>query len=212
MSIRSQRTAEHRQIEWSEDPVMSKNVFLFPGQGAQHVGMGARVVEQYPQAKQLFDRAEEILGYDLLELCLHGPEEKLNSTEISQPALYVLSLACLEIVRDRSPELLGNVDFAAGLSLGEYTALAFAEAISFEQGLQVVNVRGQAMQAAADATPSGMVSLLLLDDNKVEELCAQAGRDGILLIANYLCPGNRVVSGDQAACEKVAAMAEEAGG
>lgn len=145
---------------------MSQVAFLFPGQGAQHVGMGVKIAEAYPAAKALFDQASEILGYNLLGLCANGPEEKLNATNISQPALYVSSLASLELVKDRQPELLEQCQIAAGLSLGEYTALAFAGALSFEDGLRVVKARGEAMQAAAEATPSGMVSILLLDEKK----------------------------------------------
>lgn len=191
---------------------MSQVAFLFPGQGAQHVGMGVKIAEAYPAAKALFDQASEILGYNLLELCANGPEEKLNATNISQPALYVSSLASLELVKDRQPELLEQCQIAAGLSLGEYTALAFAGALSFEDGLRVVKARGEAMQAAAEATPSGMVSILLLDEEKISGLCEQASDAGLLQIANYLCPGNIVVSGDKAACEKVVPLAEENGG
>ncbi|TWT61995.1 ACP S-malonyltransferase [Rubinisphaera italica] len=191
---------------------MPKTAFLFPGQGAQQIGMGVKVAEKYPAARQLFDQAAEILGFDLLKLCAEGPEERINATEISQPALYVSSLASLEVVKDQSPEAFDQVEVAAGLSLGEYTALAFAGAMSFEDGLRVVRVRGQAMQAAADATPSGMVSLLLLDEEKVQQVCDKASDAGLIQIANYLCPGNIVVSGDQAACDKVVGLAEEAGG
>ncbi|MCA8987774.1 MAG: ACP S-malonyltransferase [Planctomycetaceae bacterium] len=191
---------------------MASHAFLFPGQGAQHIGMGVQIARTYPAAKAMFERAAEILGYDLLEICANGPEEKLNATAVCQPALYVCSLAALEIVRDRQPELLEQANYAAGLSLGEYTALAFAEALSFEDGLRVVDVRGRAMQAAADATPSGMVSLLLLEPEKVQELCEQASDVGLLQIANYLCPGNLVVSGAQTACEKVVGLAEAASG
>ncbi|HBN78099.1 MAG TPA: [acyl-carrier-protein] S-malonyltransferase [Planctomycetaceae bacterium] len=191
---------------------MPKTAFLFPGQGAQQIGMGVKVAEKYPAARQLYDQAAEILCFDLLKLCAEGPEERINATEISQPALYVSSLASLEVVKDQSPEAFDQVEVAAGLSLGEYTALAFAGAMSFEDGLRVVRVRGQAMQAAADATPSGMVSLLLLDEEKVQQVCDKASDAGLIQIANYLCPGNIVVSGDQAACDKVVGLAEEAGG
>jgi len=191
---------------------MSQVAFLFPGQGAQHVGMGVKIAEAFPAAKALFDQASEILGYNLLELCANGPEEKLNATNISQPALYVSSLASLELVKDRQPELIEQCQIAAGLSLGEYTALAFAGALSFEDGLRVVKARGEAMQAAAEATPSGMVSILLLDEEKIAGLCEQVSDVGLLQIANYLCPGNIVVSGDKAACEKVVPLAEENGG
>lgn len=191
---------------------MGKVAFLFPGQGAQHVGMGKTIAEKYPAAQKLYDQASEILGFDLAELCFEGPAEKLNSTVISQPALFVSSLAALEMLRADSPDVVLSCEMAAGLSLGEYTALVFAGAMSFEDGLKVVQLRGQAMQAASDATPSGMVSLLLMDVEKVAEVCQQASSAGIISIANYLCPGNIVVSGENAACEKVVELAEAAGG
>ncbi len=191
---------------------MSKIAFLFPGQGAQHVGMGRTIAEKYPAAKALYDRAAEILGYDLAKLCFEGPAETLDSTVISQPALFVTSLAALEMLRGDSPEVVLACEMAAGLSLGEYTALVFSGAMSFEDGLRVVQRRGDAMQQAADATPSGMVSILLLDREKVEEICREASSVGHIALANHLCPGNIVVSGVNAACERAAELAEAAGG
>lgn len=191
---------------------MSKVAFLFPGQGAQHVGMSKTIVEKFPAARALFDQAAEILGYDLAKLCFEGPAENLDTTEVSQPAIYVASLACLEILKAEQPDVVANCQITAGLSLGEYTALVFAGAMTFADGLRVVQKRGQAMQAAANATPSGMVSILLLDRDKVQELCRQASDVGQIQIANNLCPGNIVVSGTKAACEKIAALAPDAGG
>ncbi|MCA9050502.1 MAG: ACP S-malonyltransferase [Planctomycetaceae bacterium] len=191
---------------------MSKIALLFPGQGAQHVGMGKRLVETYPKARELFDRAAEVLGYNLAELCFGGPAEELDSTICSQPALFVCSLAALEKLKADSPDVVLGCEVAAGLSLGEYTALVFAGAMSFEDGLQVVQRRGQAMQAAADVTPSGMVSILLLDRDQVQKICDEASAHGTIQIANYLCPGNIVVSGENAACLRAAELAEAAGG
>ena len=191
---------------------MSRTAFLFPGQGAQHVGMGRRLAEAYPAARALYDQAAEILGFDLAKLCFEGPAEELDSTVISQPALFVTSLAALEKLRADSPEIVLGCEMAAGLSLGEYTALVFAGAMSFEDGLRVVQRRGQAMQAASDATPSGMVSILLLDEQQVDKIVEEASAHGTLRIANYLCPGNLVVSGDNAACERAAELTEAAGG
>lgn len=191
---------------------MPKIGFLFPGQGAQHVGMGKTIVEKVPAAKDLFDRANEILGYDLAKLCFEGPAEELDSTVVSQPAIFVTSLAALEMLRAELPDVALAAEVAAGLSLGEYTALVFSGAMSFEEGLKVVQRRGEAMQAAADATPSGMVSILLLEREQVEAVVAEASSAGDLQIANYLCPGNIVVSGANAACEKAAEVATEAGG
>jgi [acyl-carrier-protein] S-malonyltransferase len=191
---------------------VSKIAFLFPGQGAQTVGMGQRLVETLPAARELFDRAKTILGYDLAALCANGPAEMLDSTVYSQPALFVCSLAALELLKESKPEVVAQAQATAGLSLGEYTALVFADVLTFEDGLKVVQQRGQAMQDAANAVPSGMVSLLGLDLEKVEQVCQMArGDNQVLQVANFLCPGNIVVSGDKAACERVADLATSAG-
>ncbi|MEO8496991.1 MAG: ACP S-malonyltransferase [Planctomycetota bacterium] len=190
---------------------MSKVAFLFPGQGAQSVGMGREACDKLPAVRELFDRANAILGYDLAQLCFEGPADRLDSTVYSQPALFVCGLAGLELLKAESPELVGSVAATAGLSLGEYTSLVFADAIDFETGLTVVKIRGEAMQAASDATPSGMVSLLGLEPDAIEKLCDEARGNGILQIANYLCPGNTVVSGNKDACERVAELAVQAG-
>lgn len=190
---------------------MSKVAFLFPGQGAQSVGMGREACDKLPAVRELFDRANAILGYDLAQLCYDGPAERLDSTVYSQPALFVCGLAGLKLLEAESPELVDSVAATAGLSLGEYTALVFAGVIDFETGLSVVKTRGEVMQAASDATPSGMVSLLGLELDAIERLCDEARGDGILQIANYLCPGNTVVSGNKDACERVAELAVQAG-
>jgi [acyl-carrier-protein] S-malonyltransferase len=188
-----------------------KLAFLFPGQGAQTIGMGVELYNSLPAVKKLFDDARDILGYDLIDVCGRGPVEKLNSTAVSQPALYVASLAALENLRVKEPGACADCVAAAGLSLGEYTALSFAEALSFADGLRLVQKRGQAMQAAADATPSAMVSVLGLEPDKVEELCRQArsaaGPAQTVAIANLLCPSNIVVSGTKSACDEVERLA-----
>jgi [acyl-carrier-protein] S-malonyltransferase len=186
---------------------MAKAAFLFPGQGAQTVGMAAGLCESLPAARALFDRASTLLGYDLLAVCATGPKEKLDSTAVSQPAIYVASLAALEQLKGTDQAAIDECVACAGLSLGEYTALTFAGALSFEDGLRLVQKRGEAMQAAADATPSGMVSVLLMEVPQVEELVAQASSKGLLRIANYLCPGNLVVSGEKEACAEVQRLA-----
>ena len=174
--------------------------------------MGKSLAARCAAAQALYERAGEILGYDLAKICFEGPTAELDTTEISQPAIFVTSLAALEVLKSEAPDDVAACAVAAGLSLGEYTALVFAGALSFDEGLRVVQRRGQAMQAAANATPSGMVSLLLLDREKVAELCQQASSAGPIQIANYLCPGNTVVSGSNIACERIAELAEQAGG
>ena len=173
--------------------------------------MGQSIAQRYPAARALYDQARQILGFDLAKICFEGPAVELDTTEASQPAIFVTSLAALEILRAEQPDVVRDCQMAAGLSLGEYTALVFAGALSFEEGLRVVQRRGQAMQAAANATPSGMVSLLLLDREKVAELCQAASVAGEIRIANYLCPGNIVVSGAKPACELIAKLAEQGG-
>jgi [acyl-carrier-protein] S-malonyltransferase len=188
-----------------------KFAFLFPGQGAQAVGMGAAVCAKAPAARELFERASAILGYDLYRLCTAGPADQLDSTVHSQPALFVASLAALEQLKQDSPELVARCAATAGLSLGEYTALAFAGSIDFESGLRVVQERGRAMQEAADAVSSGMVSVLGLELAQIKDLCNRARGDETLEIANLLCPGNIVVSGHRGACERIAEIAADMG-
>lgn len=190
---------------------MGRIGFLFPGQGAQHIGMGKKIAESSPAAARLFEQANQILGYDLRKLCFEGPSSELDSTVISQPAIFVTSLACLEKLKGEQPEIVDRCEMSAGLSLGEYTALVFAGAMSFEDGLRVVQARGQAMQDAADATPSGMASILLLSLEQVQQIRDEAAKVGTLEIANYLCPGNLVISGANAAVEKGIELAEAAG-
>lgn len=196
----------------NEDDSLSKIAFLFPGQGAQTVGMCKSLHDELPEAKQLFDRASAVLGYDLADVCFNGPADRLNSTVVSQPALYVSSMAVLEKIKKETPEVYENCQGAAGLSLGEYTAIAFAGAMSFEDGLTLVQRRGQAMQEAADETPSSMVSVLGLDREQTEKVCDEARVDGeVLQVANLLCKGNIAVSGSLASCQQVPAVADAAG-
>jgi [acyl-carrier-protein] S-malonyltransferase len=188
----------------------AETVFMFPGQGAQFVGMAAETCKEFPAAAALFEKASGILGYDLLEVCTTGPKEKLDSTVISQPAIFVASMAAVEKLRATNPEVIDSATCALGLSLGEYSALCFAGALSFEDGVKITKIRGEAMQAASDAADSGMVSVIGLDKEKVAELCeaATAKSGAKIQIANYLCNGNYAVSGASAACDVVAEIAK----
>jgi [acyl-carrier-protein] S-malonyltransferase len=179
-----------------------KTAFLFPGQGAQTVGMGADIAESFPVATEIFDKANKIVGFDLQRICFEGPAEKLNSTTISQPAIFTVSAVILEVLRTESATSGIHADVTAGLSLGEYTALYAAGLISFEDALTLVQKRGQAMQAAADATEGGMVSIIGLDEEKVNQLCDEASEGELLAAVNFNCPGQIVVSGSKSACER----------
>lgn len=189
----------------------SEITFMFPGQGAQSVGMCADVCKDVPAAKALFDEAADILGYDLLALCTEGPKEKLDSTVVSQPAIFVASMAAVEKLRQEEGQAaVDAATCAMGLSLGEYSALCFAGAISFADGVRVTQTRGEAMQAASDAVDSGMVSVIGLAKDKVEELCAAASEKSgeKVQLANLLCNGNYAVSGHAKACDAVAEIAK----
>lgn len=170
--------------------------------------------QNVPAAAELFEKANDILGFDLLDVCTNGPKEKLNSTVISQPAIYVTSLAAVELLRarDGGHDIISSVDVTCGLSLGEYTSLAFAGAFSFEDGLKLVKLRGEAMQDAADAANSAMVSIIGLDAEKVQLLCDAANEEvdekDKVQIANFLCPGNYAVSGGVKGVEAVEAKAK----
>ncbi len=188
---------------------MGKIAILFPGQGAQSVGMGKQLADEFAAVRDLFDRANQLLGYDLAKLCFEGPADDLDSTVVSQPAIFTLSLAVLEFLKSKEPELVEQCSATAGLSLGEYTALVFAGAMDFESGLRLVQKRGQAMQDASDATPGGMVSIIGKELAQVEALCDELRGNDVLQVANILCPGNIVVSGSNAACERLGELASQ---
>lgn len=184
---------------------------LFPGQGAQAVGMAGEWVEANADAARLFARASDILGYDLLAVCRSGPAERLNSTAVSQPGILVISLAALEVLRARDPRPLDTAPVTAGLSLGEYTALVFAGAVGFDDAVRLVDVRGRAMQECATQRPGAMLAVLGVEREKLVALCDECREGEVLEIANVLCPGNIVASGSAAACRRLEAAALAAG-
>jgi len=162
---------------------------MFAGQGEQVVGMGKDLAEAFPEAKQWFDRANAALDYDLAAVCFSGPEPDLTKTENAQPGIFLVSWVTFQLLRERMPAL--TFDATAGLSLGEFTALTAAGAMSFEDGLKVVRQRGQYMQEACEATKGGMAAIIGLDEGPTREVCAAAGVE----LANLNCPGQLVISG-----------------
>lgn len=186
---------------------MAKVALLFPGQGAQTVGMAAPLIARSERAKALFSKASEILGFDLATLCAVGPESDLHLTSNCQPALFVHSAAALAEFYAERPDLADHVMAVAGLSLGEYSALYAAGAITFEEGVTLVAARGRAMQSAASAVSSGMASVIGVEVDQVRDYCDRARVPGqILQPANLLCPGNIAISGHGEsidACEKL---------
>jgi [acyl-carrier-protein] S-malonyltransferase len=171
----------------------------------------------HPAALELFTRASSILGYDLAAICRHGPAEKLNATSVSQPAILVTSLAALEVLKARDPAVVSAASITAGLSLGEYTALVFADALDFDSAVRVVDVRGRAMQECAGrrgadgSAAGGMVAVLGMERERVAGLCDECRGGDVLEVANVLCPGNVVVSGTEAACRRLDEAATAAG-
>ena len=188
-----------------------KTAFLFPGQGAQTVGMGDEIAKASPAAAEIFEKANDIIGYDLSAICFEGPQEKLNTTTISQPAIFTTSAAILEVFKTNPATSNITPDITAGLSLGEYTALYAAGVISFEDALTLVQKRGEAMQAASDATEGGMVSIIGLEKEQVEQLCEEARENELLTAVNFNCPGQVVVSGSKNACARAEKLAEKYG-
>jgi [acyl-carrier-protein] S-malonyltransferase len=185
---------------------MSKVAFLFPGQGSQYVGMGKALCESFPRARRWFDEASSIIGEDLSRICFEGPEEKLKKTVNTQPALFVKSWAAWDVVKD---ELAA--DFVAGHSLGEYTALAVAGAISFADGVAAVRKRGELMFESGVRRPGTMAAVLGLSSEEVEKLCVEASAAGVVQPANLNCPGQVVISGEVAGVERAVELAPEHG-
>lgn len=191
---------------------MARVALLFPGQGAQSVGMAAALLSRSHRARTLFGKASEILGLDLAALCTSGPEDALNLTSNSQPALFVHSAAALSDFYATRPEIADQVVAVAGLSLGEYSALYAAGSLSFEQGVALVATRGRAMQTAASAVASSMASVIGADLNQVRSFCDQARQPGeILQVANLLCPGNIAISGHVLSIDACESLATQAG-
>lgn len=191
---------------------MGKTAIVFPGQGAQSVGMGRDVAAISAAARATFDEANQILGFDLARICFDGPAERLDATDVSQPAIFVTSVAIWRALDEvgRVAEL--SPAGSAGLSLGEYTALWLAGSLTFTDGLRLVRTRGELMQAAAEAAPSGMVSVMGLTPEQVGEVCREAGAGEVLSAANFNAPGQVVISGAAAACERSLAAIEARGG
>jgi len=184
-----------------------QTAFLFPGQGSQYVGMGQHLYETCPEARATFDEADEVLGFALSELCFNGPEEILNDTLNTQPAIFVTSVALLRALEGKVP------DFMAGHSLGEYSALVAAGAMDFAAGLRLVRERGRLMKEAGERSPGGMAAVLGLETKVVDEICRQAREKtgGVIQVANYNSPGQIVISGDFRAQEVALELAKAAG-
>lgn len=189
----------------------ANTALVFPGQGSQMVGMGKDVAEAYPVSRELFEQADELLGLDFSTLCFDGPEDDLNDTINTQPALYVCSLAILRALQSELSDMAPAC--VAGHSLGELTALAAAGAMSFEDGLSLVRERGRLMKEAGEKNPGAMAALLGLDADAVREVCKQAESQtgGTLVLANDNCPGQVVISGDDLTIIAGMQLAQDAG-
>lgn len=185
-----------------------KRAFLFPGQGAQIVGMGKDIYERYDEAKKIYDEASKISGMDVKKLCFEGPEEELNQTENTQIAILTTSLAILEVLKAKGIK----ADIATGLSLGEYGALIYAGIISFEDGIKLIQKRGYYMGNMIPNEKFSMAAVIGLDSKKIEEVCKQiAQEDKFIVVANYNCSVQTVISGEENAIDEAMKVLKEAG-
>ena len=213
----SQHSATDEPPEPSQypDPIDEDEEYalLFPGQGSQSVGMAGKVLAVYPGAEQWFQRANEVLGYDLLHLIEHGPSEELNETTHSQPAIFVASVAWLEALREKWADsgrvLAPNV--VSGHSMGQITAMLAARAVDFDDALRLVKRRAELMRDADSIRPGGMASIIGLRDRVLRKLVGEAANEGTIVVANDNCPGQTVVSGDEAPLRKLMRLADEQG-
>jgi [acyl-carrier-protein] S-malonyltransferase len=192
-----------------EADTLSKTAIIFPGQGAQYPGMGKDIAEASEAARSVYTRANEILGWDIADLCFNGPAEKLNGTDIQQPAIFVTSVAIWKAMEAKGLIQALSPQAMAGLSLGEYTALHLAGWLDFSDALKLVADRGRLMQTAATQSAGGMVSLMGLDESQTIALCSEAAQGEPLSPANFNCPGQIVISGAKAACERAFGLAEK---
>lgn len=187
-----------------------KTAFLFPGQGSQALGMGKELAEKYPAAKKIFQEADQILGFSLTKIMWEGEDDQLHDTVNTQPALFVHSFAAWKVLSELAPDLQPAT--VAGHSLGEISALAAANALSFEDGLRLVRRRGELMKRAGEIAPGGMAAILGMDISALDEICAQASqKDEIVQVANDNCPGQVVISGEENALKRAMNAAKEAG-
>lgn len=185
--------------------MMATRAYIFPGQGSQYVGMGKDLFEQSTAARALFERADAILGFSLSAICFGGPEEELKQTKNTQPAIFLHSMAVASLIDGR------DVAMAAGHSLGEYSALVFAGAMTFEDGLRLVRLRGESMQRAGEERKGTMAAVVGLAPQALEELCAEAGQAGIVQCANFNSPGQIVISGSVEGVRKAMELAKARG-
>lgn len=188
---------------------MGKHAYIFPGQGSQFSGMGKNLYESNAAAKDLFEQANDILGFRISDIMFGGTDEELKQTKVTQPAVFLHSVIAFKMLADAKPEMV------AGHSLGEFSALVASTVLSFEDALKLVSIRAQAMQKACEINPSTMAAVLALADEKVEEICAavtsELGNGLVVVAANYNCPGQLVISGSAEAVDVACARMKEAG-